>query len=263
MHIFWLITWVSIRRHLTYRAAAWAGLVTNLFFGLLRAAVMLALMGARPELEGISTQDAITFTALTQAIIAYLSIFGWYDLMNSVHTGQVSSDLLKPLAYFRHWMAIDLGRALVALVLRGFTIMVIYALFVPITLPPTPWHWLALLITLGFSWYIGFAWRFIVNLSAFWTPNALGIGRFAFGLSWVLSGFFLPLRFYPDWFVAFCHATPFPSMINTVIEVYLGLVDGWALVRLLLQQAMWAVILYLAAQWILRAGVRRLVIQGG
>ncbi|MEX1018180.1 MAG: ABC-2 family transporter protein [Litorilinea sp.] len=263
MRIFWIITWHSIRRHLTYRAAAWAGLITNIFFGILRAAVLLALLGARAELAGVTAQDAITFTALTQAIIAYLSIFGWYELMNSVHTGQVSGDLLKPLGLFRYWLAVDLGRAGVALLLRGCTIMLIYAAFVPITTPPTPAHWLALAVSLSLAWYISFAWRFIVNLAAFWSPNAAGVGRFAFGITWVLSGFFLPLRFYPDWFIALCNATPFPAMVNTVIEIYLGLVHGQAMLYLLAQQVVWAIALYIAAQLILRAGIRRLVIQGG
>src|SRR5690606_8705023 len=109
--IFWTITWQSIRRHLTYRAAAWAGLITNVFFGILRAAVLLALLGTRTELDGVTPQDAVTFSALTQAVIAFLSIFGWYELMNSVHTGQVSGDLLKPVSLFRYWLAVDLGRA--------------------------------------------------------------------------------------------------------------------------------------------------------
>lgn len=263
MRAFWIITRLSIRRHLTYRAATWAGLITNLFFGLLRAAVLLAVLGARPELEGVTAQDAITFSALTQGVIAFLSIFGWYELMNSVHTGQVSGELLKPIGLFRNWLAVDLGRALVAFILRGVTIVLIYALFVPITTPPSVLHWLALLVSLLFAWYISFAWRFIVNLAAFWTPNALGVGRFAFGLTWVLSGFFMPLRFYPDWFIALCNATPFPAMVNTVVEIYLGLVDGWAMLNLILQQAFWAAALYIVAQFVLRAGVRRLVIQGG
>jgi ABC-2 type transport system permease protein len=263
MRLFWIITGLSIRRHLTYRAAAWAGLATNLFFGVLRAAVLLALLGSRTEIEGINAQDAITFSALTQAIIAYLSIFGWYDLMNTVHSGQIANDLLKPIAYFRYWLAIDLGRALVALLLRGVTILVIYALFVPITTPPTPAHWLALCVALALAWFVSFGWRFIVNLAAFWSPNALGIGRFAYGIAWVFSGFFMPLRFYPEWFRAICNATPFPAMVNTVVEIYLGLVEGWALLYLLAQQAAWAVLLYVAAMLIMRAGVRRLVIQGG
>ena len=73
----------------------------------------------------------------------------------------------------------------------------------------------------------------------------------------------MPLRFFPDWAVGLCNLTPFPSMINAVIEVYLGVLTGPALLQVLLGQLLWVVILVIAARLTLRAGVRQLVIQGG
>jgi ABC-2 type transport system permease protein len=253
----------SFQRQLTYRAATVAGLTTNVFFGLLRVAVMVALYGARTEVAGMDLQDAITYTGLGQAVIAYLSIFGWYDLMRSVSSGEVATDLLKPLNYFRYWLFVDLGRALVALLLRGITIMVIYAILFDITVPQGIVQWTALTLSVILSWLLSFAWRFLVNLAAFWTPNATGVGRFAFGLAWVLSGFFMPLRFFPDWAQTVCHLTPFPSMVNTTIEIYLGLITGPTLVWGLLVQIFWIGFLIAICQFVLRAGVRKLVIQGG
>lgn len=263
MRLFWEITRLAFRRQLTYRAAAWAGILTNIFFGLLRALVLIALFGARDQVAGMTLQDAITYTGLTQAIISYLMIFGWYDVMDSVHSGEIASDLLRPLNYIRFWMAVDLGRAVVNLALRGVTIMLIYVLVVDITYPATTSQWLAFGVTIGLSWLLSFAWRFLVNLAAFWSPNARGIGRFAFGIISVLSGFIMPLRLYPDWFQAISHATPFPSMVNTPVEVFLGLLTGRALLFAVLHQLFWAVALLGLAHLVLGRGVRRLVIQGG
>jgi ABC-2 type transport system permease protein len=253
----------SFQRHLTYRAAILAGLATNIFFGILRVAVMVALYGTRTEVVGMDLRAAITFTGLAQAVIAYLSIFGWYDLMRSISSGEVAADLLKPLSYYRFWMAVDLGRALVAFLLRGVTMMLFYLLFFDITSPTTVGQWLALTLSCILSWVLSFAWRFWVNLAAFWTPNAIGVGRFAFGVAWVLSGFFMPLRFFPEWFQRLCHLTPFPSMVNTTIEVYLGLLSGAALLQALFVQVVWIVVLTGASHLTMRAGVHKLVIQGG
>jgi ABC-2 type transport system permease protein len=118
-------------------------------------------------------------------------------------------------------------------------------------------------VSLVLSWLVGFAWRFLVNLAAFWTPNAQGIGRFAFGMAWVLSGFIMPLRFYPDWFITLANFTPFPAMVNTVVEIYLGVLSGPQMVQALLTQLVWFFILTAVAQVVLKAGMRRLVIQGG
>ena len=263
LRLYWELTKRSFQRQLTYRAATLAGLTTNVFFGLLRVAVMVALYGTRTEVVGMDLQDAITYTGLGQAVIAYLSIFGWYDLMRSVSSGEVAADLLKPLSYFRYWLFVDLGRALVAFCLRGVTIMVIYAFLFAITVPHGFAQWLALIASILLSWLLSFAWRFLVNLAAFWTPNATGVGRFAFGLAWVLSGFFMPLRFFPDWAQVICHLTPFPSMVNTTVEIYLGLLTGPALLWGLFVQIFWIGVLISVCQLVLRAGVRKLVIQGG
>jgi ABC-2 type transport system permease protein len=248
---------------MAYRAANLSGLATNLFFGLLRAALLTALYGTRHSVTGVSLAGAITFTGLTQAVIALLSIFGWWDVMNSVYSGEVGADLLKPLGYLRYWMARDLGRALAALLTRGLTIMVAYSLIFGITLPRGSGGWSALAAALSLSWLVSFSWRFLVNLASFWTPNAQGIGRALFATSWFLSGFIMPLRFFPDWFNAFCHLTPFPAMVNTVVEVYLGVLSPSQLTTALAVQALWAAALLGASHLALHRGVRRLVIQGG
>ncbi len=262
MRLFWEIVRRSFRRHLTYRTAALAGLVTNIFFGLVRAAVLVALYGDRTEVAGLDLQGVVTYTGLTQAVIVYLSIFGWYDLMNAVHQGDVGADLLKPMRLFTFWLAQDLGRALVGLALRGLTIMLVYALLFDIAYP-RGWQWGALVVTLALSWLLSFAYRFLVNLAAFWSPDARGIGRFAFVVVMFFSGFLMPLRFFPDWVQRVAYLTPFPHMLNTVVEIYLGVVTGPALLQALLAQALWTAGLVVLCQLVLARATRRLVILGG
>ena len=263
VRLYWELVKLSFQRQVTYRAATLAGLATNFFFGLLRAAVIVALYGTHQQVSGITLQGAITYTGITQAMIATLSLFGWYDIMQSVYTGEISSDLLKPTHYFSFWMARDLGRSAAQFLLRGMPIMIFYVLYFSITTPDSGSQWLALLVTLILAWMVSFSWHFLVNLFAFWTPNAGGIGRFFFILSWFMSGFLMPLRFFPEWFIRLCYLTPFPNMINTVIEIYLGLLKGSEILQALALQALWVVGLVLVSQVVLRAGVRRLVILGG
>ena len=253
----------SFQRQLTYRAATFAALTTNFFFGMLRVAVMIALYGTQTNVNGISLRGAITFTGLTQALIGFLSLFGWYDLMNSIYTGAVATDLLKPMGYFNFWLAQDLGRAMGQFILRSLTIMAAYVVFIGITAPGDISQWIALVLSLSLAWLISFAWRYLVNLSAFWTPDARAVGRFGFLLLYFVSGFLMPLRFFPAWFSRLCEYTPFPYMVNTVIEVYLGVLKGSQLISALAIQVAWVIILFLICQWVLSIGTRRLVIQGG
>jgi ABC-2 type transport system permease protein len=263
MTLFYQLTGLAVRRQITYRAATLAGLATNFFFGLLRAAVMVALYGERQQVAGMSLQDAITYTGLTQAIISFLYLFGWFEIIYSVQSGHVSADLLKPMSYFSFWMAQDLGRAFVSLALRGLPIMVFYGLAFQITIPQTPGDWLFLAASLLLAWMVSFSYRFVANLAAFWIQDAAGVARFFFALSWLLSGFIMPLRFMPDWFIKLCYLTPFPHMVNTVVEIYLGLLSGGEILRALLIQAAWIIMLVALGHRVFRRGVRKLVIQGG
>jgi ABC-2 type transport system permease protein len=252
----------SFRRHLTYRAAMLAGLLTNVFFGLLKANVFLAF-AASGNTTGWNDSNIMTYTALTQALIVFLSIFGSFDLMNRVYRGEIAGDLLKPTPLYGFYLAQDLGRAVAALLLRGLPLMVVMNLFFEITIPNSIIQWCIVVISTMMALVISFGFRFLVNLTAFWSPDARGIGRLAFTVSMFASGFLLPLRFLPEWLQHILAYTPFPSMVNTVIEVYLETVTGQQLLLLLGQQLLWAVGLIVLSQLVLRLGVRRLVILGG
>ena len=248
---------------MTYRTATLAGLVTNFFFGILRASILVALYGTSTEVDGIGINAAITYAAMTQAVIGYLSLFSWFDLMVTVYTGEIASDLLKPINYIGFWMAKDLGRAVVHLVFRGFTVMAGYSIIFDLVWPKGIKHWVATGAVMFFSWLISFLWRFLINLSSFWSPDTRGILRLLYALSWFFSGFLMPLRFFPDWVVRLSYLTPFPHMLNTVVEIYLGILQGPQILQALAFQLLWVFILFLIVQIVLRAGIRRLVILGG
>lgn len=252
----------SFRRHLTYRAATIAGLTTNVFFGLLRASVLLALLNGQSA-NGWNSSDAVTYVVLTQAIMMFVSIFGWTDLMNAVYRGEIATDLLRPMSLFGFWFAQDVGRALAALVLRGITILVISSLIFQIKIPSSFTQFLALLLSMMLALTISFAIRFIYNLAAFWSPDARGFARFASVLGMFASGFLMPLRFFPVWLQQVLNFTPFPHIMNTIIEIYVGSYSGNQLLQALLAQTFWAVSLVILAQIILARASKRLVILGG
>ncbi|HSH04632.1 MAG TPA: ABC-2 family transporter protein [Anaerolineae bacterium] len=263
MDTFFAIARRSWQRYLTYRAATIAGFITNFIFGIMRVSILLALYGDRTSVEGYTISGILTYTALSQAIIAYLSFFGWFALADSIYNGDIAVDLLKPIPLFRLWLAQDLGRALVNLLLRGVTILICYALIFDLTFPTTLPHIALISFTLIISWLLSFMWRFLINLTALWSPNARGFIRFGFVISWFASGFMMPLRFFPPWLQQILYLTPFPHLLNSVVEVYLGLLTGPDLYLILAQQIAWCLGLYLIIHLTLQRGIRRLVILGG
>ncbi|MBI5877467.1 MAG: ABC-2 family transporter protein [Chloroflexi bacterium] len=254
---------LSFRRQMTYRAAALAGLATNAFFGVLHAYIMTALFGARDSVAGYTIPGVVTYVALTQALIGIIATWGWWDVVNSIRTGDIGGDLARPIDYFTYWCMRDIGRGLAQFLLRGVTIMILMAIFFPIVLPPSAAHWLATILSLALALLCSFAWRFLYSLTAFWSQDAVGVSRFAMSLATFLSGFLMPIALMPDWAGSLMRLTPFPAMVNTPIEIYLGIVPVEVLPFALVQQAFWFVVLAACAQSVLALGVRKLVIQGG
>lgn len=263
LRLYWEFARRSFQRHLTYRAAAFAGLLTNFFFGLLRVAVLLALFADRQEVAGFTRPGLYTYMALSQGIISLIHMFGWYELMDAVHSGEIAGDLLKPLGLFHVWLARDGGRAAATFLLRGVTIVGLYALFFPMQHPQSARQWAAVGLALLLGWLSSFAWRFLINLAAFWTPNARGIGRLGFVAANFFSGFLMPLSFFPQWVQTLAYLTPFPYMLNSIVEIYLGILHGAAFWQAMAIELLWIGILFALSQLLLRAGVRRLVILGG
>jgi ABC-2 type transport system permease protein len=224
--------------------------------------VLLALQNNQ-VVNGWNSSDVVTYVVLTQAIMMFVSIFGWTDLMNAVYRGEIATDLLRPMSLFGFWFAQDVGRALAALLLRGITILLISSLIFHIKIPSSFTQFLALLISLVLALTISFALRFITNLSAFWSPDARGFARFASVIGMFASGFLMPLRYFPDWMQNILNFTPFPHIMNTIIEVYVGSYSGSQLLEALLIQAAWAAALVVLAQLILARASKRLVILGG
>jgi len=256
---------MSFHRQLAYRAANLAGFFTNAFFAMLRASVLIALYAARDgaSVGGYTVRDAVTYTGLGQAMIGWVALWGWWDLLLQIKTGDVASDLQRPIPFFWYWCAQDFGRAAAQLFLRGLPMMLIYLVAYPITLPASAGQALAFLVSMLMGWFISFCWRFIYSLAGFWSPDAQGIGRMGSTLAIFASGFLMPIGFLPPAVQTALNFTPFPSFVMTPISIWVNALTGPALAGALAAQVFWCAAMALLAHLILASGIKRLVIQGG
>lgn len=256
----------SFQRMMAYRSATIAGVLTNFFFGLLRAYILIAVFqsSGRIMIGGYSRRDAITYTALTQAIGSPLGLINWWwDVMRTIRSGDIIMDLTKPYHFFSFWLARDMGRTAFQFIFRGSPILLFFPIFFELTWPTSFSHLGLIFLSVCLAALVSFSCRFLVNLAAFWFLDAVGIGRFAWMAMGFFSGFIVPVAFFPDWLRIFVNWTPMPAVINTPIEVYLGLVHGSALWRAIGNQLAWVIGMAFLCEFTYRRGVRRLVIQGG
>ncbi len=261
---YWYLARAAFRRALAYRAATWAGLATNLFWGFLRSYFYIAVLAATGgTLGGYDQQQLFGLTAWGQSLLAFLSIFGWWELHNLIKTGEVIGDLWRPADFYWVWQAKDLGRSLHALLFRGLPLVIAYSLILPTPCPRSPLVWLSFIISLTLASMISFAYRFTANCIAFWTLEARGLLYIAWASSGFFAGFNLPIAAFPHWLQTIAHLTPFPSMFDSPLQIVLGRSPLSAIPQLLAVQALWVVISVVLARLVAKQGLKRMVVQGG
>ncbi len=263
MRLYWEVARRGFRRFATYQAATVAGVFTNTIFGFMRAYVMIALFAARPDVGGYDLTDALTYTFLAQGLIMVAYVWGWWEVAITIRSGDVITDLFRPLDYQFYWLAQDLGRAAYHAIARGVPPFLLGMLVFQLRVPHQPITWAAFLASLALSATVSFALRFIVNLSAFWLLDYRGVGRLAQALWTVLSGFAIPVAFFPDALRAFARVLPFVAFVEVPVDIFLGRAHGLGMVWALAFQAGWAVALLAVGRWMLGTARRKVVIQGG
>jgi len=265
MRLYWEVARRALQRQLTYRTENLAGLFTNAFFGYLRAAVFVAVYqnANSSNVGGYDAQAAVSYMWITQAMIMIVALWGWWDLEETIRTGDVVSDLAKPFVYLGFWQARDLGRALYFTVFRAAPILLVGQLLFGLHWPSSPGAWLAFLLSVVLALTVSFGWRFLLNVSAFWTTDARGLGQLALAASMFLGGFVVPIRYFPDWLQPWVLALPFASITQTPADLFVERVQGADMVLPLVTQIGWAVVLLSCAQLATLLATRRVVIQGG
>lgn len=252
----------SFQRQLAYRTATLAGLTTNAFWGCLRSFLFLGLYNAASQSVIWNVQEAIDYVWLAQALIMPLTLFGWWEAGETIRSGDVVSDLTKPIDLYLLWLGREAGRAVYNLIFRFLPTIALGLVLFGIRLPP-PDRWLPLLITMIFAFWVSFGIRFLLNLSAFWLLDYRGIANLVIIANTLLSGFLLPLTYFPEWSQPLLTWLPFASIVQIPTEVWLGRLTGSALFEAVGRQVFWALLLAVGGQLTVYLGERKLVVQGG
>ena len=157
----------------------------------------------------------------------------------------------------------QLGRSLYYFLFRGlpiFAVMVIFFRWKP------PYSWQVLLLffpSLALATLITFSLHFAMGISAFWLLEVTGVQQMVLGTGLFLSGFLIPISFFPSGFGKVCEWLPFVGQSYVPVAIYLGKYTGEYMVTMLTRQMVWAVVLILFSRAFMAFATRKLVIQGG
>jgi ABC-2 type transport system permease protein len=259
------------REELQYRAAALAGLFTQVVFGFLFLMVLLAFYDASDVVSPLSTSETVAYVWLGQALFAMLPWTVDPRAREAIRTGDVVQELLRPVDTYSVWYARALAWRVIRTALRFVPMITIAMVGLPLlgldryampTPPSAPALGLAAVaITLGAL--LSTALTLLIQVIMLWTVSPDGVLRIVPALTAFFSGGLVPLPLLPEWMQAFLAVQPLRGVLDTPSRIYSGQLVGVQAWTALGWSALWIGVIVALGRVGIRRGMRRMAVAGG
>ena len=254
---------VRFRMLLQYRAAAFAGFTTQIFWGLIRLMIFEAFYRSSNAPEPMTLSQVATYIWLSQAAFALLPSWVEADARAAMRTGTVAYELLRPLDLYGFWFFRSLAARTAPTVLRSIPLVVLAWLFFGLSLPASPAAGMAWAAAMVAAALLSSAIVTLMTISMLWTIAGEGVAQLIGVGVWLFSGILIPLPFFPDWLQPLLNVLPFRGLLDVPFRIYSGHIPPSAILLNLGGVVLWTVVLVFAGRLAMARGVRRLVVQGG
>ncbi len=249
----------GMRRQATYRLALLSGLATNVFFGVVRTALFVALYSATTEVGGFDEADALTYVWVLQALFGAIWTPWIFELPDRIRSGDFVAELTRPGDPLVRHVAFDLGRVSYFLLLRAPGPLFVAAIVLDLNLPTSVVGWAAFVVSVLLAAVVSTQLRFLIGAVAFWSPDYRGIFALVFIPIWFFSGFLIPTTYFPDLLQTVADLSPLVAMLMAPVAV----ATRQAVAGPLVIQLVWAVVMWVVCQRVMHRADRRLVVFGG
>jgi len=259
------------RMLLQYRAAAIAGLWTQIVFGLVILGIFEAFFRSTTRAHPMTFAQIVSYVWLGQALLGMLPWNADAEVRAMVRSGAVAYELCRPVDLYGLWYARALAWRTAPTVLRAVPMCAIASIGLPLigldewrlVAPPSVASAVAFASTLACTLLLGCALTTLINITLLWTISGEGIVILTTTLVTFLSGMIVPVPLFPDWAKPIVQALPFAGLVDFPFRVYTGHIPPQATVWVVQHQLLWTAALVILGRWLLSRGLRRIVVQGG
>lgn len=252
---------------LQYRAAAYAGVATQLFFGFVFIMIFVAFYRHTAHEQPMSLEDVVTYVWLQQIFLSFIVL--WFrdnELFQLITGGNIAYELCRPCDIYGFWYAKLLAQRTAGAALRCLPLLcVVFCLPRPYALqvPPSAASGLLFIVSLLLGLLLIVSVSMLIYISVFWTMSPTGSTLLIAVAGEFFSGLILPVPLMPDWLQRVANALPFRWTADFPFRVYSAQIPAADALWGILIQLGWLAALVGFGVWSMRRALRQVVVQGG
>ena len=258
---------LKFKTGLQYRAAALAGMATQVFFGFVYVSIYVAFYESGSGNLPMELNEIVSYVWLGQSM--YAIIYLWYkdkEILNMIKSGNIAYELCRPQDLYFMWASKILGERLSNCALR-FLPVIVFALILPIpfnldlsiALP----RLLLFIVVMILSTILMTVLVLLYHVITTYTLNEKGIPNVFMVLSDILSGGVVPIPFFPGFMKFIANILPFRYITDFPFRLYVGNISMNEGFIGIIIQIIWIVILIILGRFITKKALKKAVIQGG
>jgi ABC-2 type transport system permease protein len=266
---YWYVLGIGVQNNLTYRF----NFLARTLFGFIPLTAILLLWrniyggkGDGAEVAAYTLAQMTTYYLVATVVDALTAVNedDW-QIAADIKDGNISQFLLKPVDYlwFRFCLFLS-GRAtyltVAILPIAGVILLLRDQFLLPADGTVIAWFLLSVLLTALLQFFLSYA----MAMLAFWLMEISTLVFILYAFEYIASGHMFPLDVLPESLRSFLlNFTPFPYQLYLPVGIYLGKVQGPALVNGLVLQAGWVLAAYGLARLAWYRGIRKYAAAGG
>lgn len=257
---------LNIKKVVQYRAAAFSGILTQLFFGFMYVALFTAFLN-----EGESDFTVPQMASYVWLGQIFFVMFGYFDLCKQeisrkIMNGDIAYELIRPINLYDNWFQIAYSKPLGNLLVRGIPVLVI-SLCLPagigLMFPSSLLNFLLFVVSTLISSLLTASISMIAYIITLYTLSSTGVFAFMVAIGNLLSGGIIPIPMLPKPVAFVFNFFPFRYVSDLPFRLYIGNINGIdALIQISIQIA-WTIGLILVGKLIMKRKINKLVVQGG
>lgn len=254
----------QIKVALAYRMAFFVRLLSNFFTVMITYYLWRAIYqsGTQDVIGGFSFQEMTAYVIISFFSTCILTSTDAQEVAYSIQDGSIAINLIRPLSFRGIKFAESVGYLLVNTFLYSLPFLILFTVNGWL-LSPKPLDLVLYLLSMSMGFLVLFYFNFSFAMLAFYTTYFFGLDMAKAVVIKLCSGALIPLSFFPVYVEKLFYLLPFSSMNYIPVMIYLGKIRAEEVLKALLVQAAWIVILYGTCRISWKSAIRRLTIMGG